>query len=137
MLWPWLFISDSKVLANEVTVMPTIVLGGAFFQYDSWQGYPREREELLTHIRDRRVRDVVFVTGDVHTFIAGDVRTQMGLGETVATELVGIGEELGLSVWAETFAQNSASQRVLEKAGLELVEETLVKGRLCRVFRKC
>ncbi|ALU38564.1 hypothetical protein AS188_01010 [Kocuria flava] len=60
-----------------------------------------------------------------------------GLATEVATELVGIGEELGLSVWAETFAQNSASQRVLEKAGLELVEETLVKGRLCRVFRKC
>ena len=59
-----------------------------------------------------------------------------GLATEVVTELVGIGEELGLSVWAETFAENVASQRVLEKAGLELVEEVLAEGRLCRVFRK-
>ena len=78
-----------KVLANEVTAMPTKVLGGAYYQFDSWQGYPREREELLTHIRDGGIKDVVFVTGDIHTFIAGDVRTNMGDGDTVATEFVG------------------------------------------------
>jgi alkaline phosphatase D len=78
-----------KVLANEVTIMPTKVTGGAYFTFDSWQGYPREREELLTHVRDRGIKDVVFVTGDIHTFIAGDVRTNMGDGETVATEFVG------------------------------------------------
>ena len=59
-----------------------------------------------------------------------------GLATEVVAELVGIGEELGLSVWAETFAENVVSQRVLEKAGLELVEEVLAEGRLCRVFRK-
>ena len=54
----------------------------------------------------------------------------------MVAELVGIGEEMGLPVWAETFVENVASQRVLEKAGLELVEEVLAEGRLCRVFRK-
>ncbi|HEY6761263.1 MAG TPA: alkaline phosphatase D family protein [Baekduia sp.] len=79
-----------KVMANEVTIMPTRVLGGANYTYDNWLGYPQEREELLTHIRDRKVSDVVFVTGDIHTFIAGDVRTGDGAtGDTVATELVG------------------------------------------------
>lgn len=58
-----------------------------------------------------------------------------GLATEVVTALVGIGEELGLPVWAETFAQNIASQRVLEKAGLDLVEEVVVEGRLCRIFR--
>ena len=57
-----------------------------------------------------------------------------GLATEVVAELVGIGEELGLSVWAETFAENIASQRVLEKAGLELVEEVAAEGRLCRIF---
>ena len=33
-----------KVLANEVTMMPTRVLGGAFFGFDGWDGYPQERE---------------------------------------------------------------------------------------------
>jgi alkaline phosphatase D len=79
-----------KVMANEVTIMPTRVLGGANYTYDNWEGYPREREELLTHIRDQHIKDVVFVTGDIHTFIAGDVRTGDGAtGDTVATELVG------------------------------------------------
>jgi alkaline phosphatase D len=31
----------------------------------------------------------VFVTGDIHTFIAGDVRTALGAGESVAVEFVG------------------------------------------------
>src|SRR3954469_16350827 len=79
-----------KVMANEVTIMPTRVLGGANYTYDNWLGYPQEREELLTHIRDKKIQDVVFVTGDIHTFIAGDVRTGDGAtGDTVATELVG------------------------------------------------
>jgi alkaline phosphatase D len=78
-----------KVFGNEVMIMPTKVTGGAYYTFDSWQGYPREREELLTHIADRGIDDVVFVTGDIHTFIAGDVRTQMGEGKTVALEFVG------------------------------------------------
>jgi alkaline phosphatase D len=79
-----------KVMANELTIMPTRVLGSANYTYDTWTGYPREREELLTHIRDRQIKDVVFLTGDIHTFIAGDVRTGDGAtGDTVATELVG------------------------------------------------
>jgi alkaline phosphatase D len=78
-----------KVMANEVTIMPTKVLGGSFFMYDSWEGYPQEREQLLTFIRDKGVNDVVFITGDIHTFITGDVRTNMGQGDAVAIELVG------------------------------------------------
>jgi alkaline phosphatase D len=78
-----------KVLANEVTIMPTKVLGGSFFTFDTWQGYPQEREELLAHIRDGGIKDVVFVTGDIHTFFSGDVRTNMGDGDTVALEFVG------------------------------------------------
>lgn len=75
-----------KVIANEVMVMPTKVLGDSYVQFDSWQGYPQEREELLQHIKGG-VEDVVFVTGDIHTFIAGDVRT--AAGENVALEFVG------------------------------------------------
>jgi alkaline phosphatase D len=78
-----------KVLANEVTIMPTKVLGDAYFTFDTWQGYPFERESLLTFIRDQKIKDVIFVTGDIHIFIAGDVRTNMGAGDTVAIEFVG------------------------------------------------
>ena len=56
-------------------MMPAKVTGGAYAEYDSWHGYPTERDELLGHIQRKRIDDVVFVTGDIHTFIAGDVRT--------------------------------------------------------------
>jgi alkaline phosphatase D len=78
-----------KVMANEVMMMPAKVLNDSYYSFDSWQGYPREREELLTFIQSSAIKDVVFVTGDIHTFIAGDVRTQMGTGDTVALEFVG------------------------------------------------
>jgi alkaline phosphatase D len=78
-----------KVIGSQTMMMPARVLGGAFYQFDSWQGYPQEREELLEHIRRERIRDVVFLTGDIHLFVAGDVRTNMGAGETVAVEFVG------------------------------------------------
>lgn len=81
-----------KILANEVTMMPTKVLGDSYFGFDSWQGYPQERAELLGHIRDKAIKDVVFITGDIHTFISGDVRPGLGStqpGESVAVEFVG------------------------------------------------
>lgn len=78
-----------KVMANEVMIMPTRVLGGSYFGFDSWDGYPGERQELLSHIKSAAIKDVVFITGDIHTFIAGDVRLDGGQGETVALEFVG------------------------------------------------
>jgi alkaline phosphatase D len=78
-----------KVIANQVTVMPTIYPGGQYIGFDFWQGYPGERQELLQHIRRRRIKDVVFVTGDIHTFVAGDVLVDPDDRRPVATEFVG------------------------------------------------
>jgi alkaline phosphatase D len=78
-----------KVIGSQTMMMPAKVTGGSFYAFDSWQGYPQEREELLAHIKDRGIDDVVFITGDIHLFIAGDVRTEMGEGESVAVEFVG------------------------------------------------
>lgn len=78
-----------KVLANQVMVMPTLYPGGSYIGFDSWQGYPGERRELLEHLRRRKIKDVVFVTGDIHTFVAGDVRVNNDDSVPVATEFVG------------------------------------------------
>jgi alkaline phosphatase D len=78
-----------KVVANELMMMNAELPGGAYFNFDNWQGYVTEREELLGHIKAAGVKDVVFITGDIHTFIAGDVRTAKSRGETVALEFVG------------------------------------------------
>jgi alkaline phosphatase D len=74
-----------KVIANEVTIMPMRKKPGELGDLDAWDGYPVEREALLRTVRD--VEDVVFVTGDYHAFISGDVKTRDGT--TVAAEFVG------------------------------------------------
>ena len=78
-----------KVLANQTMVERTVYPGGKYIGFDSWQGYPRERRELLSHLRNKDIEDVVFVTGDIHTFIAGDVRIDDDDQKPVATEFVG------------------------------------------------
>jgi alkaline phosphatase D len=78
-----------KVVGSQTMMMPAKVAAGSYYSFDSWQGYPREREELLAHIKDEGIEDVVFITGDIHTFIAGDVRTDLGNGDNVAVEFVG------------------------------------------------
>ncbi len=67
--------------------MPIKVSTTTYYTFDSWQGYPASARRcwLMT---DKAVEDVVFVTGDYHTFIAGDVHAT-ARGETVATEFVG------------------------------------------------
>ncbi len=78
-----------KVVGNELMMMNAELPGGNYYGFDNWQGYVTEREELLAHIKAAGIKDVVFVTGDIHTFIAGDVRTQKSRGESVALEFVG------------------------------------------------
>ncbi len=78
-----------KVMANEVVMMPVKLSATTFAQFDSWHGYPAEREQLLQFVKANGIKDVVFVTGDIHIFIAGDVRTNLGAGESVAVEFVG------------------------------------------------
>jgi alkaline phosphatase D len=74
-----------KVIANETVMMPVKLDAERFDSFEGWQGYPVEREALLRTIKG--VEDVVFVTGEYHAFIAGDVQTADGT--TVATEFVG------------------------------------------------
>src|SRR3954451_826786 len=78
-----------KVIGSETMMMPAKVTGGAYYGFDNWQGYPQEREELLAHIKDEGIDDVVFITGDIHLFLTGDVRTNLGNGPSVAVEFVG------------------------------------------------
>jgi alkaline phosphatase D len=78
-----------KVIGSQTMMMPAKLTGGAFHSFDSWQGYVQEREELLGHIEGGEIKDVIFITGDIHVFIAGDVRTNVGDGRNVALEFVG------------------------------------------------
>jgi alkaline phosphatase D len=53
-----------KVLLNSVPItdMPT----GYFGEGDRWEGYDRQRDELLNHITSNDIRNVWFLSGDFH-----------------------------------------------------------------------
>ena len=57
---------------------------------DGWDGYPRHRAELLTHLRTRGITNVVALTGDLHAFQCGVVRDQPdpATGTPVLVDLV-------------------------------------------------
>ncbi len=78
-----------KIMANQAMIMRTVYPGGNYIGFDPWQGYPQERTELLQHIKNRKIDNVVFITGDIHTIIAGDVRIGDNDKTPVATEFVG------------------------------------------------
>jgi len=75
-----------KVVGGQSLIMPNRVHDGQYQRFDSWQGYPREREELLQHLAQRGIKDVIFLAGDVHTVVGGDVGPGMGAGPSVALE---------------------------------------------------
>jgi alkaline phosphatase D len=58
---------------------------------DQWDGYQHDRHALIAYLADNRVRDTVFLTGDIHTSWAFEVPIDAGLypfSPTVATEFV-------------------------------------------------
>jgi alkaline phosphatase D len=105
-----------KLLANQVMVMALETAAGQPINKDQWDGYAAERAELLGFVRDRGIADVAFLTGDVHSFFAGDVGVDGRGPGSVATEFVGgsvtslgipegFQEETGVPLSREQFAE--------------------------------
>jgi alkaline phosphatase D len=83
-----------KVVGNQAMVMALDGPPRNEINKDQWDGYAAEREELLRHVGDRGIKDVTFVTGDIHSFHAGEVTPTGRQGApsdppAVATEFVG------------------------------------------------
>jgi alkaline phosphatase D len=83
-----------KVVASQVMFMALDGPARNGINKDQWDGYGAERAEILQHVADARVQGLTFVTGDIHTFFAGNVTPtgRQGLPTDpppVATEFVG------------------------------------------------
>jgi alkaline phosphatase D len=78
-----------KLIGNQLMIMSLELAQGAQIIKDSWDGYGQERRELMTHIASRGIENVSFLTGDIHTFFAGDVGLDGRGPESFATEFVG------------------------------------------------
>jgi alkaline phosphatase D len=62
-----------KVIANQVMICSLDAPPHNPLNTDSWDGYGAERQELVDFIASEAIDDITFVTGDIHTFFAGDV----------------------------------------------------------------
>ncbi|WP_085316475.1 alkaline phosphatase D family protein [Derxia lacustris] len=63
---------------------------------DVWDGYPTHKADLLAHLRDNAVKNVVAITGDLHAFQAGVVRdNNTPAGTAVLTDFVTAGISSG------------------------------------------
>ncbi|MEU6314297.1 alkaline phosphatase D family protein [Streptomyces sp. NPDC047014] len=91
MISPVAFGSLPAHLLGPLTKLLGLPEGGIAINVDQWDGYTDDRKELLGHLRDRGVRNTVFLTGDIHMAWANEVPVNMatypGSG-TAATEFV-------------------------------------------------
>lgn len=79
-----------KVVANQLMIMAVDSAPGVTLNVDAWDGYGAERREILEHLAAKGVRDLTFLTGDIHTFFAGTVHTNGRVtSPAIGTEFVG------------------------------------------------
>lgn len=79
-----------KLWGSEVMVMALDLPKGQHANPDQWDGYGAERQEILEHFVDSKVKNLAALTGDIHTFLAGDLTTTGEKeGTPVGVELVG------------------------------------------------
>ncbi|OEU92012.1 alkaline phosphatase [Streptomyces abyssalis] len=76
----WRMVGTSVMIASlAFDAVPTDTLRslakllGLTLTLDQWDGYTDDRRELLTHIRDNRIANTVFLAGDIHMAFANDV----------------------------------------------------------------
>ncbi|WP_425508040.1 alkaline phosphatase D family protein [Streptomyces bathyalis] len=94
----WRMVGTSVMIAPFVfDAVPTDTrrslarLLGPAFTLDQWDGYTDDRRELLTHLRDNRIANTVFLAGDIHMAFANNVPVPAALSAgaaPVATEFV-------------------------------------------------
>lgn len=63
-----------KLWANEVMLMQ-LKLGPIYVDLDQWDGYQQERNAILNVVKSGDIKNFVALTGDLHTFLAGYLKT--------------------------------------------------------------
>lgn len=79
-----------KVIGSSVMMMSLDAPSGQPVNHGQWDGYVPERRELMEHLLANGIEDVAVVSGDIHTFFAGQVTTTgRSDGTPAATEFIG------------------------------------------------
>ncbi|MEV6574955.1 alkaline phosphatase D family protein [Streptomyces sp. NPDC051577] len=91
MISPVAFGSLPAYLLKPLAKLLGLPEGGLAISTDQWDGYTDDRKELLGHLKDRGIKNTVFLTGDIHMAWANDVPVNMAtypISGTAATEFV-------------------------------------------------
>ncbi len=62
-----------KIVAQQVMFAPLEIFGGTIVNADQWDGYRADRTEIINHVMDNDINNVVVLTGDIHTSWANDI----------------------------------------------------------------
>ena len=82
---------------------------------DSWDGYPAEKQLIKNVIVDKRIRDVVFVTGDTHASWAIEVATHVSTTYDPMTSKGAFAVEFGTpSISAANSNERTPTEKVKE-----------------------
>jgi alkaline phosphatase D len=81
----WLFegISRSGAIFKFIATSVPMAGGGS----DRWDGYPRERAEILGYIRQKKITGVIFLSGDLHCAAITRIPKSNGLRDITAGPL--------------------------------------------------
>ncbi|MGW6913186.1 alkaline phosphatase D family protein [Kitasatospora sp. NPDC054939] len=98
-----------KLIGNEVMISPVALFSlpgyllrplskmlglpeeGLAVNTDQWDGYTKDRREILGHLKSQGIRNTVFLTGDIHSAWAAEVPEEAAtypLSDSLATEFV-------------------------------------------------
>jgi phosphodiesterase/alkaline phosphatase D-like protein len=78
----WLFESLARSSATfKFIATPVPMVGGGL---DRWDGYPKERQELFSFIKEKKVGGVVFLSADLHYAAISKIPNSGGLKDITA-----------------------------------------------------
>jgi phosphodiesterase/alkaline phosphatase D-like protein len=81
-----------KVIGSQPMMMSLDLPAGQTLNRGQWDGHVEDRRRIMQHILDRGIRGVTVMSGDIHTFFAGQVTTTGRIdGTPAATEFIGGG----------------------------------------------
>jgi alkaline phosphatase D len=67
-----------KIWGNEVPLFQVVIVDPVaqierVMSADAWDGYPSERRDLMTYIKDQDIKNVLVITGDIHAHFASTI----------------------------------------------------------------
>lgn len=95
-----------KLVGNQVMIMGLDLPRGNAVNPDQWDGYAAERQDLLRTVQAAGTQDIAFLTGDIHTFFAGNV-TPTGRQDPVAGPVAAATEFVSGSITSGGFLDDT------------------------------